>query len=231
MCATYGTALQNTHSKHLPHMQKILLFIFLFGAFSSFSQQKQVLFLNENNQSISKKEYRKGEKDNSAFLHIQHETDSSLEFRIVRRDNRGKLSRENLRLIRTGLEATAQVSIDSNQILVIDYYPGKDMCNSSSSQTPTYLRKRYREYIKELYGIAPLQQFNIYSDSSGLSRYYGVVPWYADLNDQIKKTFFPYHYPCGSFVVIYPSGFYHAYFGEYSTRQVFEAVRAETRKE
>lgn len=212
-------------------MKKILLIIFLFCAYSSFSQQKQALYLNENNQSISKKEYRKGENDNSTFLHIQHETDSSLEFRIIRRENRGKLSRENLVLIRTSLEESAQVRIDTNQILVIDYYPGKDRCNSSSDQTPTYLRKHYREYIKELYGIAPLQQFNIYSDSLGLSKYYGVVPWYADLNDQIKNTFFHYHYPCGSFVVIHPSGFYHAYYGEYSTTQVFEAVKAETRKE
>ena len=114
---------------------------------------------------------------------------------------------------------------------MIDYYPGKDNCNSSPSLTPTYLLKSYRAYIKELYGIAPLQQFNIYSDSSGLSKYYGTVPWYADLYDNIKNTFFPYHYPCGSFVVIHPSGFSHSYCGEYSTRQIFEAVRAKDGKD
>ena len=209
-------------------MQKALLLFLLCSTSIVFAQTRRLCFLDENGHCISTdKFYQKQYNDVSKYLRVRYETDNALTYKIVYRENTGNLNREAVQDIRRRLENAAHVTIDTNQILVIDYYPGKDPCNASTSATPTFLRKLHRQYRKQLDEIGGVGQFNVYGDSSGLfDKYYGAVEWYPDLDHRITNTFFPEHYPCGSFVVIHPNGHYYAYYGEYATYQVFEAVRA-----
>jgi hypothetical protein len=206
-------------------MYKILLILFMSCPFVLFSQQKEKRYFDEKNQPIGA---RKFWSDQDAFgkLHLNYETDSADIFVKVNRENSGVLDRQSLQLIRQDLEEAARVNIDSTHILVIDYYPGMDEFNSGEIVDPKTVRQLYRRHLKNLYSLAPLDQFSVYSDSTGLAKYHGIVEWYPDIHDRLKHTFFKLHYPGGSVVVIDPSGRYYSYYGEYDRQQVYYFVHA-----
>lgn len=47
----------------------------------------------------------------------------------------------------------------------------------------------------------------------------------------MERTFFPYHYPCGSYVVIAPDGTYRGYLAEGHGDQILEDVEILKKKE
>lgn len=208
-------------------MPKFFLFIFLCCSSTLFAQRKRAYYFDENNQPISARQYRLYEEDTEEildYMYLDFETDTGRVFVQVRRALHGDLHPDSLRLIRQDLEEAARVNIDSTHILVLNYYPGQDECNSSGTKDRRWIKTFHRAYLKKLYSLAPLDQFSVYSDTSGLDLYKGIIEWYPDLNGRLKNTFFKLHYPCASMVVIHPNGNYHAYLGEYSLEQVYYYV-------
>ncbi|HOY04733.1 MAG TPA: hypothetical protein PLO67_04980 [Saprospiraceae bacterium] len=206
-------------------MRNLLLLLLLGIPALAFSQHRKKVYLDENNQPSTARKYRE---DEYAFnkLHLQFETDTATLFVKANRENRGRLSLDSVHLIRRSLEEAAGVNIDPSHILVINYYPGEDENNSSGTTDRALILRLHRQYLKRLYSLAALDQFSVYKDSTGLSRYRDLIQWYPDVRNTIEKTFFKWHYPGASVVVIHPNGNYYSYFGEYSQQQVFYFVRA-----
>ena len=206
-------------------MQNLLLLIILSIPFIALSQPRKKLYLDENNQPTTSRKFRQDE-DAFNLLHLQFETDTATLFVKAVREHYGILSPDSVRLIRESLEEAAGVNIDPTHLLVINYYPGEDENNSSGTTDRALILRLHRQYLKRLYRLAPLEQFSVYKDSTGLSRYRDLVHWYPDVRNTIENTFFKWHYPGGSVAVIHPDGRFYSYYGEYSQEQVFYFVRA-----
>jgi hypothetical protein len=96
----------------------------------------------------------------------------------------------------------------------INYYPGRDRCNSSGIATRNSIGKsnlRLKRAIKRRNNIVNI---NFYKDSVGLYRYSKNQEWVEDPNDIIENTFFKYHFPCSSYLILHRSGKYYVYYGE-----------------
>lgn len=129
------------------------------------------------------------------------------------------------------LETATGKSIDRNKYLVILYYPGKDRSNSSGSATPDDYARYDSELARNIQKIAPTQVIHIYKDPTGLKKLYGnLSKHYQDPETIIERTFFKYHYPCGSYVIIRPDGAYGSYFGEYAYEDILERAKALKKK-
>lgn len=205
-------------------MRKYFIIILVSLPLIAFSQRKKTIYIDENNQGTTANKFWR-DQDDYTKLYLNYEVDSTVFNVKVNKEHQGVLDRQTLQLIRKDLEEAARVNIDSTHMLVIDYYPGPDEYNSGAIPNPYAFRKLYRNHLKSLYGIAPLDQFSVYSDSAGLEKYHGIVQWYPDIHNRLKNTFFKLHYPSGSLLVIHPSGRYYSYFGEYSQGQVYYFVR------
>ncbi|SDA46712.1 hypothetical protein SAMN03080617_00548 [Algoriphagus alkaliphilus] len=110
--------------------------------------------------------------------------------------------------------------------LIVLYYPGKDECNSTGlGNTPESLRKKVKaisRYAEKHDAVAPLY---FYKNPHGLEKYQGIQQWTADPDGLFENQFFPFHYPCGSFVVISPKGKFRAILGEYPISQIDVALK------
>ncbi len=110
--------------------------------------------------------------------------------------------------------------------LIVIYYPGKDECNSTGlGNTPESLRKNVKtvaRYAEKHDAVSPLY---IYKNPHGLEKYLGIQEWTNDPDGLFEKQFFPFHYPCGSFVVISPRGNYRGILGEYPISQIDVALK------
>jgi hypothetical protein len=110
--------------------------------------------------------------------------------------------------------------------LIVIYYPGKDECNSTGmGNTPETLRKNVKavaRFAEKHKAVSPLY---IYKNPHGLEKYQGIQQWAADPEGIFENKFFPFHYPCGSFVVISPNGKYRAILGEYPISQIDVALK------
>jgi hypothetical protein len=110
--------------------------------------------------------------------------------------------------------------------LIVIYYPGKDECNSTGlGNTPESLRKNVKSvarYAEKQDAVSPLY---IYKNPHGLEKYRGIQEWTNDPDGLFEKQFFPFHYPCGSFVVISPKGNFRGILGEYPISQIDVALK------
>ena len=130
------------------------------------------------------------------------------------------------------LETATGKSMDRNKYLLILYYPGKDRCNSSGLATPDDYAHNDSELTRHLQKTAPTQVVHIYKDSKGLKKLYGnLSKHYQDPETLIERTFFKYHYPCSSYVIIRPDGAYGSYFGEYAYEDILERAKALKKKQ
>ena len=61
-----------------------------------------------------------------------------------------------------------------------------------------------------------ISQYFIFKDEKSVNNFGKYFKWYLDKNQLIEKTFFKFHYPCGSYVIIRPNGNYYSQRGEYN---------------
>lgn len=190
----------------------------------SFSQNQKInndgiKYFDENYNPISKTEYEKGKEDN-VLLGIQGD---SINHKILSiREKQGKV--ENKKILDSLLNSVTNRKINSRKTIVIIYYPGKDPCNSSSSETKSSIKARYKELEQKIIKITKTKPICIYKDKEGIEKYDGIMTWHKDPDKTIERSFFKYHYPCGSFVVISGKGEFISYFGEYPNEFVWKAA-------
>ncbi|NVJ85242.1 MAG: hypothetical protein HWE15_02995 [Algoriphagus sp.] len=117
-------------------------------------------------------------------------------------------------------------AFQEGKILLVIFYPGKDECNSTGlGNNAATFQKEHKSLLKwaEKYGAT--QPIYLYSNPSGLEKYEGMLPWQADPDRIFEKQFFKFPYPCGSFVVLHPSGSFRGILGEYPLSQIQVALK------
>ena len=108
-----------------------------------------------------------------------------------------------------------------NKITVIVYYPGKDDCNETEINSTWSIFDK--DYLKKLNKICDYNHFWVYKDDENLKYYHPEeVKWEKDNNQFIEKTFFEFHYPCFSAVIIDENGKFISYFGEFGKSTIWE---------
>ena len=203
-------------------IKKILLlssFVFLIIACSS-SQHKKTKYFDENNNQISKSKF---DKIRATNLLLDIPGDSLHHKKLTLREKRGKISDRTL--LESILEETTNQKLDSVKPIVIIYYPGKDLCNSSGSASTESKNLWYEILEKEIYKIAQIKPLYIYKNNEGLKKDESLINWQKDPGGTIERLFFQYHYPCSSFVVISKTGDYISYFGEFPMDYVWNATQ------
>ncbi len=117
-------------------------------------------------------------------------------------------------------------AFQSGKSLLVIFYPGKDECNSSGAgDNANSFDKEHKSLMKwsEKFNATP--PVYLYSNAAGLEKYANPGMWKPDPGNTFSEEFFKYPYPCGSFVVIHPSGNYRAILGGYPLSQVQTALK------
>src|SRR5690606_2360287 len=104
----------------------ILIFIL---TVTSISAQKKEVYLNDDLSEISQFEFNK-KNDFYKYYSLQFETDSLITNIKVQRVKKGKISNEKLDSIKSELFKLSNQKIPDSNLIIINYYPGLDRCNS-----------------------------------------------------------------------------------------------------
>lgn len=211
------------------------LFIMQVCLFSvSLSAQKPVKYYDAAGKELSRNKFNRIE---STRDYLRVIVDSSANaHQLVWREEWGVLpSAEDFY---SKLETATGKTIDRNYYLLVMYYPGQDPCNAVGSISPSYdnahidrLKERTGELSRNLQKNAPTQMVYIYKNQTGLRKLFEeYMDYVQDPDALIERTFFKYHYPCGSYVVIRPDGAYGSYFGEYAYEDILERAKALKKK-
>lgn len=195
---------------------KYIIIIFILISTKLFSQEKKVVFLNENHQEIDKIKFVNG-KYSKKYLDLYFESDTLIKCLLVKRISMGRLNKNQLKELKESL--TIKDGID-DKLIVIIYYPGKDKCNGMERYSNWNIFDR--NYLKKLNKISDISHHWIYKDDENLKYYYQKKKgWKKDRNQFIEKMFFKYHYPCSSCVVIDSKGNFIANYGEFGKQTVW----------
>ena len=193
--------------------------ILIFISCSTFGQRK--VYLNDNLIEISKKEFD---------LIVKHHGNYNLEFDLdtivakvaVKRIKKGKISLEKLDFITEELSKNSIIKIPKNGLIIINYYPGKDNCNSTGNIE--FVRKKYLNYSDRISRLENINQFFVFKSKEGTERYGEKIEWIPDSKSLIENTFFPIHYPCGSYVILDDEGNYYLHKGEYDIERILKLI-------
>ena len=193
---------------------KLSISIFLFNIFIAFGQKKDV-YVNENLEYITKEEFNKNN-FTDGYLKLKIDADSIFVNVSVKREVKGKISISLLDSIKSNL-STDKNDFTENKFIVINYYPGRD--NYNSFRDSDYIKEKYRNFTRKIKRNKEVKQFFVYKEIEGTERY-GNLNWIKDEKSIIEKTFFPFHYSFGSFVLIDASGYFYSYKGEYNIDEI-----------
>lgn len=210
----------------------VLFFLFAFTASNAIhAQRSKKVFLNQDNEVILRGKYKKLlVKANGKLLDICiTDTDTLKVRKLFWREHQGKLHTIALSQLKEYLMETSGKNIPDADYIVVNYYPGKDSCNA-----PFFEKTELKSYLSSLqaYEEAILSLKNV-------SRFYFTnrqkpnpfekteITVYPDGSNIFKNMFFPYAFPCGSFVVIHPDGRYIKYYGEYHNQIILDILQAD----
>ena len=190
---------------------------------SSFGQAREI-YVNDDLINISKAEFDE-KTDEQLYFDIRLESDTLIINVKVDRFKKGRITKTQHDAIRRELSAARHQKIDEQTIVVINYYPGLDRCNSTGLSH--YRKESYERYIKKIKRFKNVNQFFVYKSPEGTREYGEKLKWYKDNSAIIENIFFPIHYPCGSYVLIDSKGNYYAQKGEHSTSTIISLLKDE----
>jgi len=172
--------------------------------------------MDYNNQLISERDLKQRYKGRNYFA---IETSIPNVTKLILRTQEDTLQQvENLY---AHLEEITRQTLERDKMIVIIYHPGLDKCNSTGTATLSTRKLWYKEMERKLNRIADINTVYIYKNDEGLKKW-RKANWTEDKNQIIERLFFKYHYPCGSFTVVHPSGHYKSGLGEYSKSWVWK---------
>ena len=186
--------------------------------FLNHAQVKKV-YLNDDLVKISEAEFEKNEP--FQFYYLSFDLDTLIANVKVQRIEKGNITLTKLDSIKREISISANQNISPNDILIINYYPGPDRCRASAEKS--YVRARYEKFSKKVEQLENVRQFFIYKSPEGTEDF-GKINWIKDESDILQKTFFPIHYPCGSFVIIDKDGNFYLRKGEYDITTIIDLL-------
>ena len=202
-------------------MKKNLL-LFLIGMIInySFGQTKEI-YMDDDFKSISEAEFNKT--TGELTFNLKFDLDTLIVHVKALRNKKGKISEQKLDSIKTILSKNSGKKINENGIIVINYFPGLDRCNSGPGST--FLRGKYSRYLKKIKRHENVFQFFVYKSIKGTKKYGRQLEWIPDSEHLIEKTFFPIHYFCGSFALIDENGNFYLTKGEYDIEKIIDLIK------
>lgn len=189
------------------------------------TEEKPMYYVDVNGDYITKElfeEKRKYQKGKPGYLKLYFESDSSFITMLHSRKKYGKLKSEEHEILRNYLDSLNNEPISINKFIVIQWYPGKDPCNSPTVGNSGWNRYQ-NSYHRKLKKIFNHKLLWIYKNDENLEKHRKKkLSWLYDKNRIVELMLFPYHFPCGSFAIISPSGNYIGLYGEYGYREIIE---------
>lgn len=201
-------------------MNRLLILFFICFICNSFGQTKEI-YLNDDLKNISKSEFN--DQTNKEYTYnLKFDLDTLIVNVKVLRFKKGKISSQKLDSIKTYLSESSGKEINENGIIIINYFPGLDLCNSGAGST--HLLQKYNRYLKKINKTKNVSNFFVYKSIEGTQKYGRKIEWIYDLGNIIEKTFFPIHYHCGSFALIDENGNYYMNKGEYDIEKIIDLI-------
>jgi hypothetical protein len=201
-------------------MKRILILFlftqFLVGTQVSFAQK---VYRNEMGGIITREQYEKQILEGPYFGVPGKDADEQV---LVHRMPFGQIANPIVYYEKTdNLEA-----FNLGKSLIVIYYPGKDECNSTGmGNNSSTFKKEHETLLKWAEKENAANPIYLYSRSEGLKKYGKSIQWNPDPEMIFAREFFKFPYPCGSFVVIHPSGNYRSILGEYPLSQIQVALK------
>lgn len=199
----------------------LFLTIIIFNCTILFGQKKDI-YINDDLYNIGKSNFYK-KSNNYKYYNLRFELDTLIVNVKVERIKKGKISKEQLNSIKKELIKDGNQILFENDIIIINYYPGKDKCNSGGNKS--LVRKDYRLFLRRLKKLENVKQFFVYKTLNGTKAYGKKLHWISDSTKNIENTFFKIHYPCGSFVIIDENGNYYSTRGEYNIEKIIDLIK------
>lgn len=201
-------------------MKRILIFFFLSTLYNSFGQTKEI-YLNDDLKSISESEFNETTKE--LTYNLKFDLDTLIVNIKVLRVKKGIISKQKLDSIKVNLSESSGKEINESDIIIINYFPGLDRCNSGTGSS--FLREKYSRYLRKINKNEDVSQFFVYKTIEGTKKYGRKLEWIPDNGNLIEKTFFPIHYNCGSFALIDENGNYYLTKGEYDIEKIIDLIK------
>jgi hypothetical protein len=126
------------------YLMKLFISIFFFLTFLFSFGQKKDIYVNEDLNEIVKKDFNKINVSDG-YLKLKFEVDSVFVNVNVKRIKKGKIATNLLDSIKLNLSSDINF-FSENDFFVINYYPGKDQCNSSGNKD--FVKEKYRNFIR-----------------------------------------------------------------------------------
>lgn len=205
--------------------KNILIVILVFITLSVFSQKKEI-YLDDNLNKITKKEYEKNNKNNK-FSNLQFDLDSLIANVKVQRIKKGQLTLSEFNSLKNELTTISNKAISKNNLIIINYYHGPDKYNTLADYS--YIKKSHKKYLKKLNTLDNVSQFFMYKSSKGISNYGKQLNWIKDKFNTFEKKFLPLNYPSGSYILIDEKGSFYVQKGEYSLDEIFKLIKNKKR--
>ncbi|APG64287.1 hypothetical protein LPB136_02385 [Tenacibaculum todarodis] len=203
-------------------MKKIFLILILLTHFNTYSQSKKIMYVDEDLKILTIEQY-KSNPLNKRHYEFRVEKDSVIFYIKAVKEKFGRISKEIHEKIKNNLITVSNSKINSNQTIIINYFPKKDKCLGNTGWNNSFLKltKTYTTVLKEKKNI---KQFFIFKDDKIVKNFSKEFQWYKDNSQLIEKTFFKFHYPCFSYVIIKPNGNYYTKRGEYRITEILEKI-------
>ena len=187
---------------------------------ASYKNVKRLIYFDTENKMIKRSLFKK-RLSKHAFFQIPG--DSLHHRKLIERQYHGQLTNYDnfIHLLQTDLGIT----VDTSKPLIIIYYPGKDRCNSSSYATKESRKLWHSQMIEGLSQLKVPKPIYIYHKDTKIERKFNFLNWYKDPQGIVERLFFPYHFPCGSFVGVSKNGRYFSVYGEYGKAAVWKTAK------
>ncbi len=146
------------------------------------------------------------------------------EKKLTPRLNRGEI--KNMKEFYQYLSQHTETTLEEDQPLIIRYNSGMIDCTDNVDKI--LINGAKKDILTWNKKINKLNQSNFLYLSSALEnmgKWVNTADWKMDPENTMKSTFFPEHYLCGSFVILFPDTTYYAYKGEYWGKQIVDLMK------
>lgn len=209
-------------------MKSLLLPLFLFFFFLGNAQDtKQVVYYSPDWVEISEEEYQIFNTQRDQFLTLTYELDTAIIAKAFVRQKKSRFSKDAYQSIKNHLQNISGRKIKKNTVLVINYFPETSLIDYQGifNENEDYFKKYSKLLNKynfvEQFWVGALENDKIILNDFELL---------GDQNKFFEENFFPYYYPYGSYIIIYPSRRYFMFLGEHDLLDIYEKVKTYKKK-
>ncbi|WP_340199597.1 hypothetical protein [Ascidiimonas sp. W6] len=191
------------------------------------AQKTKKVFLDENDSVITRRVFKKKyKKANAKMLDLLIvDTDSLKVWKLFWREHQGVLNAVALEQLKKYLQKLSGKEIPEANYVVVNYYPGIDRCNKSDYTS--FRLEMLEGYETAVDILGTTSQFYIHERDADSPFETEKNRSLKDQTNLFKHVFFPYPFPCDSYVVMHPDGRYIKYYGEHHLQTVLDILQAD----